>query len=618
MSDFLVSFGCAVTPESLLKLLLVPYGSTARAGRAWGFPWGTAAALEDLIAKSRNVIEENCWVACWVGDAPGAQAAIRELIKQCVLEQGYRASAKEAAQRLAKCQATEKLNGAFAICILSSQFICVITDPMSAVQVYAAIDVQNEVEALGTHPDLVAVLANQSESVDPISVAEFLDRGTPTKPHTMYKAVRELEPGHVYVLKHDAIGTRVLAWAPYWIPPAELEDEKAFDELSVEFGRSWVCSVEARCEGNVIGVLLSGGLDSRLVMASVPRQKRCIGLTFCDRLNREARIARKVARVYGREWQMLQRDREYVARTAVDAIRFTGCEGEWHHAHALGFVAQIEAMGIDEVFTGLFMDNNFKAYYGRDWVPVKRFRGLLPSSYQMQQREFATLRNEVWHGYLNAEVIDGIIERRRKFYDAHFARGRQSEWEWLEGYPLSQSADNTGWIVERRVLPLRLPVNDRRLIELAFHVPAGWKVGGLFFERSILTLLGAGRRVPNANNGVRPGSKHFSRLFQRGLRKTQNSLRSVLVHFGMDLPVPHSWHDYERYWRESAFLDELRRKHGANTLKFQGTVFTSSPEILLCQKDLSWEVGSRLLQLGIWLTILDEYRQMWSRERVLF
>jgi hypothetical protein len=116
-------------------------------------------------------------------------------------------------------------------------------------------------------------------------------------------------------------------------------------------------------------------------------------------MNREARVARRVAACYGREWITLQRDPEYLGATALDAIRFTGCEGEWQHAHTIGFAKRLEELGVDTVFTGLLMDNNFKGYYAKDVRRVNRWGGLLPAKFETVKLDYARqidpLRNTI-------------------------------------------------------------------------------------------------------------------------------------------------------------------------------------------------------------------------------
>ena len=64
--------------------------------------------------------------------------------------------------------------------------------------------------------------------------------------------------------------------------------------------------------------------------------------------------------------------------------------------------------------------------------------------------------------------------------------------------------------------------------------------------------------------------------------------------------VPHSWHDYQRYWRESVKLRELSRQYGHRLDEFDGMLFAGRGRELLNNPELHWEYGFRLLQLAVW------------------
>ena len=86
-------------------------------------------------------------------------------------------------------------------------------------------------------------------------------------------------------------------------------------------------------------------------------------------------------------------------------------------------------MGIDAVFTGLLMDNNFKGYYAQDVVRVARMRGLLPASYKIVPSDYAHQVSDFCRKHIAAEYVEGTIERRETFCEHHMARKRGSPGE---------------------------------------------------------------------------------------------------------------------------------------------------------------------------------------------
>ncbi|MGZ4960924.1 MAG: asparagine synthase-related protein [Limisphaerales bacterium] len=606
MSDFLLSFDSAPQQAPLLRLLQQPYGDHQPAGRVLPLPLGGAlGVLEDKIAHGRNLLSRGNLTLAWVGDLvspPGHS-----------LEKAFNRLApavrpEELKDTLQNSGLLESLGGGFAAILVSDQCVALITDPLASVQVYIGSTPDGQIVAAGTHADLVAAVTGV-DAIDPASVCDFMNVGIACCPYTIHRHVRELAPGTVALFSRQPDRAIRCQEFQYWVPPSELTGRIDQEELTREFLARWKNAVHARCDGDLLGIQLSGGLDSRMVMATIPREKTAVGLTLCDQINREARIARTVAQCYNREWRTLQRDPEYLGRTALDSIRLMGCEGEWQHAHCLGFAESIRSMGVDTVFSGLYMDNNFKGYYAKDIVRIGRLGGLLPAVYKTVSLDYSDQISPFCGEKVKTDFLDESLARRKRFYAGHFARNRSSQWEWLDGYPNSQASDNTGWVAERRVMRLRLPVMDRPLVELSFQIPATMKADGQFFEQAAARALGPGCRIPNANDGVRPGSSHWSRLAQRTIRKLQNKKRTTLARLGVKVEVPHSWHDFQTYWRESAALDQLRRDHGDNLQDFR-EVFKQDPLPQLHDKNLNCQFGYRFLQLAVWRSVMKQYRDV--------
>lgn len=610
MPDFLISFDADVTGAALLELLRQPYGDHAPAGHVLNRPWGVVAILEDRIAGGRNLVRVGEAAFGWVGDlvTPNLERLAATSLEafQSAAPAGVAATGEHFAA-LRDSGLLAALNGAYAAFWAGTNHVAFASDPMASVPVYVGSDAAGRVRAVGTHQDLVARLLGDEYEIDPVSVADFLNNGIPCCPHTMHRHVRELAPGTVLVIAPGTAEQPALAEHEYWRPPEAVSTGVDERELAQEFRELWVRAVQRRCSGNYVGVQLSGGLDSRLVLSAIPVAQKCATLTLCDTLNREARVARAVAAAYGRPWITLDREPEYLGHTAAPATRFVGCEGEWHHGHSLGFRQRLDDLGIDTVFTGLLMDNHFKGYYARDIRRVPRLGGLLPATFRPRPVDYAHEVSAFCRQQLTAGCVAGIVQRRIDYVAGHPARLRESQCEWLDARPLSQSCDNNGWGIERRVLPMRIPTMERGLVELAFRVPVLWKMRG-FFERAATPLLGPGGKVINANNGVRPGSGHARMLVQRAARKLQNTRRTLKRRLGFTEPVPHSWHDFQHYLGTSRVLGELIASHGARLREFQGTVFQADPVALLRHPTVPWNVGYRLIQLATWRALLDNYR----------
>ena len=86
------------------------------------------------------------------------------------------------------------------------------------------------------------------------------------------------------------------------------------DEVAEELGRLFIDAVNRRCNQKGIGVCLSGGLDSRAILAAMPnRQEPIHTITFGKRGCDDIRIASKVAKIKGASHHVVPAHQEELA-----------------------------------------------------------------------------------------------------------------------------------------------------------------------------------------------------------------------------------------------------------------------------------------------------------------
>jgi hypothetical protein len=608
MSDFLVSFGNKYSGNNLLEILKVPYGKYVPEGRYFDFPWGSMVILEERLADSNNILERDGVVFAWVGDlvTDVSEEFVDALMNRIGQIKNCRADGKIS---LESDEIFKRLNGAFAIVLADNGGFSVITDPLSFTQVYVGNDVDNSPLCVGTHPDSVSALCGSGSRIDAVSVGEFLSQGTPPFPYTMYENVKELKPGRVHIIKAKEQKRQVRGLL-YWHPPEEIRGQYDEGSLGKELKERLIAAIRDRCTGDRIGVTLSGGLDSRLILAAVPQEMDCVGITFCDYPNRETQIAERVARCYGRQWLPIVREKEFLADCLLKTVRLQGCEFEFVGAHAVGVAEHISRLGFSSILGGMQIDFYLKGYFATDWLCRKRMKGLLADKYERTRCDYTKGLSAFDSQILTKEVVSQILLRRQQSYSQRVDPSRGSISEWLIMYPFSQDKEASFWAAERRILPVKPVATDRRLLDFAFRCPVRLKLGKRIFMKAAKDIYGLGVHIPNAEDGVRPGSGHWSRLFQRAIRKSQDRTIRILEKLGKEPRVQDSWHDYQKYWRESEKLDQLRQQYGSNLNQFDGILFKDSGPELLENKDLDWHYGFRLLQLAVWLGVIEEYRNM--------
>jgi hypothetical protein len=511
MCDYVVSFNGAMSPESLIKVLQAQFESRPPAGTARSFGWGAAAVLREIGRENIDAGDSN--LLAWIGDLnmPGLSKGF-ELLNNAIT-----ASRRAGNNSLEGDSDLGRLSGAFSVIHADKQSVTIITDHLGYIPVYTAMDEAGRILALGTHIDAVAAVSGQ-DSFDPPSVAEYLDSGICSFPHTLYRRIKVLEPGscHNFAIGNDSECSHTSR--VYWRIPRQF-DEGTPPERIYEQARAAVRSaVTARCS-SLNAVLLSGGLDSRLIISQIPENLKCTGITFGDTPNRETKTAQKAAMAYGRPWLLLYRDCDYIARNVVKTVRLTSAGCEWIHAHTVGFADEILASGVNAVFNGLQVGYLFRGGGASDVKRIKTWLGLGKPRYAGIDWDYINTFSEPGIDSVTPQFREAIAERRRNFCETFAKTDHDSVVHLLRTYPFTQAPEISTISGERKLLPMRFIGADREVLEIALKCPILLKISGDLYQRGLSPLIGAGCKIPNANNGVRPGSGHFYKIIQRAFRR---------------------------------------------------------------------------------------------------
>jgi asparagine synthase (glutamine-hydrolysing) len=149
----------------------------------------------------------------------------------------------------------------------------------------------SELKALIQHPSV-------SREIDPLSLSKYLTYEYVPAPHSIFRGVQKLLPGHF--LSYRASSREVIQ-KKYWDIP--LSDDalahKTEDEYKEELAYLLEEAVRIRLRSDVpVGVFLSGGIDSSLITALASRhtnQVRTFSIGFNERSFDETKYANTVA-----------------------------------------------------------------------------------------------------------------------------------------------------------------------------------------------------------------------------------------------------------------------------------------------------------------------------------
>jgi asparagine synthase (glutamine-hydrolysing) len=157
----------------------------------------------------------------------------------------------------------------------------------------------SELQALVEHPEI-------SRAVDPAAIDAYLTYGYIPAPWTAYRSVQKLLPAHHLTLRLSEGGVEDCQVERYWqleyAPKRDLSEPEAADGLRAVLEEA----VRLRMIADVpLGALLSGGVDSSLVVALMSRMSarpvKTFSIGFEEQGFNELPYARAVAQRYGTE-----------------------------------------------------------------------------------------------------------------------------------------------------------------------------------------------------------------------------------------------------------------------------------------------------------------------------
>jgi asparagine synthase (glutamine-hydrolysing) len=411
------------------------------------------------------------------------------------------------------------LNGAFAILILDSRFqrMHVITDIAGVCPVYCQNADNPLAVELSTHPDLLVDQEVPFE-LDQISVAEFLSRGTVTFPYSYWKGVKTLEHGCVHTWDFRS---QQYKREKYF--PIEHETLNSSRQLVDDLIQSTEAAISRRCRPELGEkfVLLSGGLDSRIVAAQMGSQGRA--LTLHDVVNSEYRVVEQLVDTLKLSHQFLQRGQDYYSITAESSPRLTGGTSTFTNDH-FSLIRELYPELFDAcetLLTGCYADWLFKGIahnrrrsriFGRV-LPVFKFE---PFSF-----DFFGAKADI------SEKFTDAVARR---LEAHFASIDTADRNAVEArrlFPLFQEETAATRLSLQRVHEWDPPFVDRDVIASYMKVPWSTKKNHRLFEKVCLGLTAGAKSVPNASTHkllTESNAVHFSRKLTE--RLTRNVVKS--------------------------------------------------------------------------------------------
>jgi asparagine synthase (glutamine-hydrolysing) len=197
----------------------------------------------------------------------------------------------------------------------------------------------SEIKGVLAHP-------NVPRELDFAAIPAYLTFGYVPTPQTFFAGVKSVPPGHVLTLEPGAPSWMVRYWTPEHRDPRANHSAPSLQDAGAQLRRLLTEAVERRMVADVpIGALLSGGVDSSAVVATMsrlsPGRVATFTIGFDDRDGYDERpFARIVADRYATDHH------EFVVRpNAIDLIERL----VWHHDQPFGDSSAIPSYLLSEL-----------------------------------------------------------------------------------------------------------------------------------------------------------------------------------------------------------------------------------------------------------------------------
>jgi asparagine synthase (glutamine-hydrolysing) len=159
-------------------------------------------------------------------------------------------------------------------------------------------------------------------SVDPRGLGEFIVCGCVLENRTLFPGIHILPPGAAWTFR----GATLEKKATYF-EPREWEEQKLLtaEEYSTDLRDVFVRNLPRYFDGSEpVGVSLTGGLDTRIIMAwhqAQPNTLPCYTFGSMYKDNQDVRLARQVAKICGQPHQVITTGAEFLSQFAHYAER---------------------------------------------------------------------------------------------------------------------------------------------------------------------------------------------------------------------------------------------------------------------------------------------------------
>lgn len=380
-------------------------------------------------------------------------------------------------------EAPKHFNGMFAFAIVErdSGKLALVRDRLGIKPLYYSEEAGKRIRFASSLPSILAV-GDVDTSIDPVALNYYMSfHAVVPPPHTIVKGVRKVEPGTIVTFEPDGRRSDYRYWSLEFGRNAE-EAKRTSSEWNEIVHASLRAAVDRRMVADVpVGVLLSGGLDSSLIVALLAEAGQKGLKTFsigfesvAGEIGDEFKYSDIIARHFDTEHRKLFIESEKLIASLPETIRAMSEPMVSYDNVGFYLLSKEVARHVKVVQSGQGADEVFAGYH---WYPpmVNSIDPLGDYAANFFDRDHAEYTQ-----IMELDYADG--DHARDFVREHFSRRGADE-----AVDKALRIDSTVMLVDdpvKRVdnmtmawgLEARVPFLDHELVELAAKVPASEKI----------------------------------------------------------------------------------------------------------------------------------------------
>lgn len=288
---------------------------------------------------------------------------------------------------------------------------------------------------------ILAVLP-ELRSIDADGLGEFIACGCTLNNRTVFKGISVLPPASAWTFRNGSLDRRSQYFDPgEWESQDPLDEEGYYQQLRSVFSRTLPRYFKAQSDSHSsVGVSLTGGLDTRMIMAwhkAVAGTLPCYSFGGPYRESQDVQVARRVARICGQQHQTLGLNDAFLAdfpKYAERTVYLTdGCV-EVRHAGDLYLnerAQQIAPVRMTGNYGGEVLRsvrafrpaNPVEGLFAPDFSPhLEQAKATYSGLIDCHPLTFAAFRQAPWHHYGLHSLEQSQLTLRSPFLDNEFVR----------------------------------------------------------------------------------------------------------------------------------------------------------------------------------------------------